>query len=330
MIKKIALITGITGQDGSYLAEFLLTKNYEVHGIIRRESFEDNSKLKNIQHILDSIILHEGSLIDYSTIYKIFSTIKPHECYHLSAFSFVNYTFDDEFIIMQNNINTTHHLLSVIKTIQPDCKFFFAGSSEMFGEPIHSPQSETTPFNPKSIYGISKVTGYHLLKNYREKENIFAATGIMYNHESPRRGNQFVTKKIVSSAVKIKLGLQDKLILGNLDAKRDWGYAPNYVEAIWRILQIDQADDFIIATGKLHTVREFLEMAFSYLELDYQNYVHSEEKFYRPSEINPLCGDTTKINQNINWKNNKELNDIIREMIDVELSSYTQKDIKSV
>lgn len=321
---KKAIITGITGQDGSYMAEFLLEKGYEVHGIVRRESLEDNDKLNNIKHIMNKLILHEGSLNDHLTIYKIFSKVLPDECYHLSASSFVNYSFNDEFQTMNNNFNSTHYLLSTIREVKKECKFYFAGSSEMFGEPNESPQTENTPFNPKSIYGISKVSSHYLLKNYREKENIFACTGIMYNHESPRRGSQFVTKKIISSAVKIKLGLQNELHLGNIDAKRDWGYAPEYAEAMWQILQGDKADDYIIATGVLHTVREFLEITFSYLGLDYKDYVVIDPKFFRASEHNPLCGNPKKIKERIGWEHTKNLEEIIKEMIDAEIYKYNQ------
>jgi len=318
---KKAIITGITGQDGSYLAELLLSKDYEVHGLVRRESFEDIEKLENIKHIKDRLHLHEGSLNDHLTIYKIFSKVLPDECYHLSASSFVNYSFNDEFQTMNNNFNSTHYLLSTIREVKKDCKFYFAGSSEMFGEPIETPQNENTPFNPKSIYGISKVSSHYLLKNYREREGIFACTGIMYNHESPRRGSQFVTKKIISSAVRIKMGLQKELHLGNLDAKRDWGYAPDYVNAMWMILQQEKADDFIIATGNLHTVREFLEITFSYLELNYQDFVKVDSQFFRASEHNPLCGNPTKIKKIIGWKNTKSLENIIKEMIDNEFKN---------
>lgn len=323
---KKAIITGITGQDGSYLAEFLLSIGYEVHGIVRRESFEDDEKLVNIKNIKDQLILHEGSLSDHLTTYKIFSKVMPDECYHLSASSFVNYSFNDEFETMSNNFNSTHYLLSTIREVKKDCKFYFAGSSEMFGEPNVSPQTEETPFNPKSIYGISKVSSHYLLKNYREKENIFACTGIMYNHESPRRGSQFVTKKIISSAVKIKLGLQDKLHLGNIEAKRDWGYSPDYVKAMWEILQADKPDDFIIATGKFHTVREFLDITFSYLDLAYQDYVEVDPKFFRASEHNPLRGNPYKIKNMIGWENTKSLEDIIKEMIDNEMLKYNSKE----
>ncbi|MDD2905825.1 MAG: GDP-mannose 4,6-dehydratase [Sulfurimonas sp.] len=319
---KKAIITGITGQDGSYLAEFLLNKGYEVHGIIRRESFEDIEKLSNIKNIKERLHLHEGSLNDHLTIYKIFSKVLPDECYHLSASSFVNYSFNDEFETINNNFNSTHYLLSTIKEVKRECKFYFAGSSEMFGEPNETPQTENTPFNPKSIYGISKVSSHYLLKNYREKEGLFASTGIMYNHESPRRGNQFVTKKIISSAVRIKYGLQKKLYLGNLDAQRDWGYAPDYVEAMWNILQHNQADDFIIATGHLHTVREFIEMVFVCLDLDFEEYVEVDLKFFRASEHMSLCGNPTKLKEQIVWGHTKNLYEIIQEMISYEIQKY--------
>ena len=319
MNKKVALITGITGQDGSYLAELLLEKGYEVHGIVRRESLEDEEKLKNIKAIKEKLFLHEGSLSDHLSIYKVFSKVLPDECYHLSASSFVNYSFNDEFQTMTNNFNSTHYLLSTIREVKKECKFYFASSSEMFGEPNETPQNEDTAFNPKSIYGISKVSSHYLLKNYREKENIFACTGIMYNHESPRRGNQFVTKKIISSAVKIKKELQNKLYLGNLDAKRDWGYAPDYVKAMWMMLQAPKADDYILATGNLHTVREFLDITFSYLGLDYKNYVEVDPKFFRASEHNPLCGNPQKIKETLGWENTKILKEIIEEMLEEEL-----------
>jgi len=299
-----------------------------VHGVIRRESFEDIEKLSNIKDIKDRLYLHEGSVNDHLTIYKIFSKVMPDECYHLSASSFVNYSFNDEFQTMNNNFNSTHYLLSTIREVKKDCKFYFAGSSEMFGEPNEVPQTENTPFNPKSIYGISKVSSHYLLKNYRKKEGMFACTGIMYNHESQRRGAQFVTKKIISSAVKIKKGSQDKLYLGNLEAKRDWGYSPSYVNAMWKILQFDKPDDYIIATGKLHTVREFLEITFSYLGLEYKNHVEIDPKFFRASESTPLCGDPRKIKNIIGWENSKNLKEIIKEMIDGELNKYTSGTIK--
>jgi GDPmannose 4,6-dehydratase len=249
----------------------------------------------------------------------------PDECYHLSASSFVNYSFNNDYNTMNYNFNSTLYLLSVILEVKKNCKFFLAGSSEMFGEPIDTLQDEDSPFNPKSIYGISKLSCHYLLRNYRVKENIFACTGIMYNHESPRRGNQFVTKKIISSAVKIKSGLQKELYLGNLDAKRDWGYAPDFVKAMWKILQMDIAEDFVISTSKLHTVRDFLDITFSYLGLNYKDYVKFDSKLFREAEKKSLCGNSCKIKKKLGWENTKNLDQIIKEMIFSEAIKYKIK-----
>lgn len=320
-LNRKALITGITGQDGSYLAELLLEKGYEVHGIVKRESLEDPlHKLVNINHIKDKLILHEGTLGDHLSIYKVFARVLPDECYHLAASSFVNYSFDDEFLTMNYNFNTTHYILSTLKEVRADCRLFFAGSSEMFGEPDVCPQSEDTKFNPKSIYGISKVASSFLIKNYREKENIFACTGIMYNHESPRRGYQYVTRKIASTAAKIKLGMEKKLFLGNVDAKRDWGYAPDYVRAMWLILQNDKPDDYVLATGRLNSVKDFLNIAFSHVGLDYEKFVECDSRFYREPERIHLCGDPAKIKKELKWSCDITLEAIAREMVDSEIS----------
>ena len=312
---KKALITGITGQDGSYLSELLLEKGYEVHGIVKKESFEKKEKLKNILSFEKKIFLHVGNLINRSDVESIFSKVLPNECYHLSASSFVNYTLNNEYQTMNYNFNSTYNLLSAISEIKKNCKFYLAGSSEMFGDPVETPQNEKTSFNPKSVYGISKVASYYLLKNFREKENIFACTGLAYNHESPRRGDQFVTKKIVSSAVKIKLGLQKKLYLGNLDVKRDWGYAPDFVKAMWKILQLDFPGDFVISSSKLYSVRDFLDITFSLLGLNYKDYVEVDQKLFRASEKKYLFGNSDKIKKILNWKNSKSLKEIIEEMI---------------
>lgn len=312
---KKALITGITGQDGSYLSELLLEKGYEVHGIVKKESFEKKEKLKNILSFKKKIFLHVGNLINRSDVESIFSKVLPNECYHLSASSFVNYTLNNEYQTMNYNFNSTYNLLSAISEIKKNCKFYLAGSSEMFGDPVETPQNEKTSFNPKSVYGISKVASYYLLKNFREKENIFACTGLAYNHESPRRGDQFVTKKIVSSAVKIKLGLQKKLYLGNLDVKRDWGYAPDFVKAMWKILQLDFPGDFVISSSKLYSVRDFLDITFSLLGLNYKDYVEVDQKLFRASEKKYLFGNSDKIKKILNWKNSKSLKEIIEEMI---------------
>lgn len=227
---KRALITGINGQDGSYLAELLLSKSYEVHGIVRREAIEDPAhRLTNINHMLDRLRLHTGSVDNHLSVYRIVSQVRPDECYHLAAASFVNNSFDDETSVLSSNFNSTHYLLSSIKELVPDCRFYFSGSSEMFGEAACAPQDETTRFNPRSIYGISKLAAYHLVCNYRKHHNIFACAGILYNHESPRRGFEFVTRKITFTVAQIHLGLADRLELGNVDARRDWGYSPKYV-----------------------------------------------------------------------------------------------------
>lgn len=322
-MQKKALITGLAGQDGSYLAELLLAKGYEVHGIVRRTAIEDTAhKLKNIGHLVDRIHLHVASLDNVLSIIKTVKDVVPDECYHLAASSFVSYSFEDEISILNNNVNSTHYLLASLKEFAPHCRFYFAGTSEMFGNVVGSPQDEETPFNPRSIYGISKVSGYHLVKNYRQQYGMFACTGILYNHESPRRGYEFVTRKIVSSAVRIKLGLQETLTLGNLDAYRDWGYAPDYVNAMWLMLQADAPDDFVVASGETHSVREFVKTAFTYLGLDYQRYVTVDPKFFRPAEKVQLCGNPAKISNHLNWARTKNLGEIIREMVDCEMQLY--------
>jgi GDPmannose 4,6-dehydratase len=268
-----ALITGITGQDGSYLAEYLLDEGYEVHGIVRRVALEDpEHRLWRIRHILDRVILHSASLESYASIFNIIEKVKPEECYHLAAQSFVSYSFEDEFSTINTNISGTHHVLSAIKEKVPDCRFYFAASSEMFGVAKETPQNEDTPFHPRSPYGISKVAGFDLTRNYREAYNLFACNGILFNHESPRRGFEFVTRKITNSVAKIKLGYAIELRLGNLNAKRDWGFAGDYVKAMWLMLQQDEPDDYVIATGETHSVEDFLYTAFSFVDLNWKDY----------------------------------------------------------
>ncbi len=324
MVKK-ALITGIAGQDGSYLAEFLLSQGYEVHGIVRRHSLENPAeKLKNIAGIQEQLILHVASLESHLALYKVVSQVKPDELYHLAASSFVSYSFDDESSILAINFKGTHHLLASIKEIVPECRFFFAGSSEMFGIVRESPQNEMTPFNPRSVYGISKLASYHLVQNYYRQYNIFACTGILYNHESPRRDFKFVTRKITSSVAKIKLGLQEKLFLGNLDALRDWGYAPNYVQAMWLMLQNSSPQDYVIASGINYSVRDFVELAFKYVDLDYREFVEIDPKFYRSSEQIPLKGDISKIHSELNWHTEKNLAEIVSEMVENDLRLFSK------
>jgi GDPmannose 4,6-dehydratase len=316
---KKALITGIAGQDGSYLAELLLSEGYEVHGIVRRIAIEDTEhKLRNIGPLLDRIALHVGSLDNVLSLIKVVRDVQPDECYHLASSSFVSYSFDDEISILNNNVNSTHYLLAAIKEFAPRCRFYFAGSSEMFGNVDRSPQDETTPFNPRSIYGVSKVAGYHLAKNYRQQYGLFTSMGILYNHESPRRGYEFVTRKIVSAAVKIKLGKQDHLDLGNLDAFRDWGYAPDYVRAMWLMLQADAPDDFVIASGETHSVREFVEAVFSLVGLDYRRFVRTDPNLFRPSEKVQLCGNPAKARTRLGWAPTVSFPDIVRNMVEHE------------
>ncbi len=311
-----ALITGLNGQDGSYLAELLLSKGYEVHGIVRREAIEDPThRLRNIMHLMDDIKLHVGSVDNHLAVYKIINEVRPQECYHLAASSFVSYSFDDELSVLSNNFNSTHYLLASIKELVPACRFYFSGSSEMFGEADSTPQNESMRFNPRSIYGISKVAGYHLVSNYRRHHGMFACTGILYNHESPRRGYEFVTHKVTSAVAKIHLGMLDHLEIGNIDARRDWGYAPEYVEAMWRMLNHDVPDDYVIASGSTHTVREFLDMAFGIVGLDYRDWVRMNTVYYRPDETIPLMGDSSKAKRVLGWQAQKSLEDIIKEMV---------------
>jgi GDPmannose 4,6-dehydratase len=316
-----ALITGISGQDGSYLAELLLAKGYEVHGVVMRSELEDPDRsLRKLSGILDKITLHPASIEAYPSMFKIVQRVQPDECYHLAASSFVSYSFDDEFAIFNSNVTGTHYLLSILKEIAPNCKFYFAGSSELFGRVSSYPQNEDTPFHPRSAYGITKATGFYLTSNYRDNYGMFACNGILYNHESIRRGYEFVTRKITHGAVQIKLGRSHELFLGNLEAKRDWGYAPDYVRAMWSMMQKDKPDDYVIATGDLHSVREFCEIAFTYLELNYQDYVKVDPNFFRPSEDVPLVGDPTKARQKLNWKPEKTFQNMIDEMVEFDLS----------
>lgn len=316
MAKKKALITGITGQDGSYLAEYLLELGYEVHGIVRRVALEDQKhRMWRIDHILDRVELHSGSLESYPSLFKIVAEIKPDECYHLAAQSFVTYSFEDEFSTLNANINGTHYVLSSLLSAAPECRFYFAASSEMFGRAQEVPQKETTRFHPRSAYGISKVAGFDLTRNYREAYGMFASSGILFNHESPRRGFEFVTRKITSAAARIKMGLMDKLYLGNLEAKRDWGHAREYVKAMHAMLRQEKADDYVIGTGETHSVREFVSLAFGLLDLDYEKYVEIDQKFYRPAEVDLLIADPSKAKKELSWDYKITFEDLVGEMV---------------
>jgi len=317
---KKALITGITGQDGSYLAEFLIGKGYEVHGIVRRVALEDpEHRLWRLKSILDKIHLHSGSLENYASIFNVVEQVRPDECYHLAAQSFVGYSFEDAFSTINTNINGTLSVLSAIHQKVHNCKIYFAGSSEMFGKVKEVPQNENTPFHPRSPYGISKVAGFDLTRNFREAYDIFSCNGILFNHESPRRGYEFVTRKITSSVAKIKMGLSKKLKLGNLDAKRDWGFAGDYVKAMWLMLQQDKPDDYVIATGETHSVKEFTQYAFDYVGLDWQDYVVIDKAFYRPAEIHELTGDYTKAKRVLGWAPKIKFRELIKIMIEADI-----------
>lgn len=316
---KRALITGITGQDGSYLAELLLEKGYEVHGLVRRSAIEDpEHRMSRINHILPRLKIHAGSVESFASIFNVIREVKPDECYHLAAQSFVAYSFEDEFSTLLTNINGTHHVLSAIRQIVPDCRLYFAASSEMFGN-APPPQNENTPFRPRSAYGISKLTGYHLVRNYREAYGLFAVNGILFNHESPRRGFEFVSRKITSHVARIKKGLAKELRLGNLEAKRDWGHAKDYVEAMWMMLQMDSPQDYVVGSGVSHSVREFCEIAFSHVGLDYREFVISDPAYYRPAEIYDLVADATKARTKLGWKNNYSFEQLVKEMVEADL-----------
>ena len=328
-MSKVALITGITGQDGSYLAELLLSKGYEVHGIVRRVALEDeNHRLWRIRKILNDVTLHAGSLESYASLFNIVLKIKPEEVYHLAAQSYVGYSFEDEFSTLNININGTHYLLSAVKEFADrKIKFYFAGSSEMFGKTQESPQNENTPFNPRSSYGISKVTGFYLTKNYREAYKLHASNGILFNHESPRRGFEFVTRKITHAVARIKKGLQKKLKLGNLKAKRDWGHAKDYVEAMWMILQQNNSDDFVIGTGKEHTVEDFANKAFSHVGLNYKDHVILDKKLIRPAEVDTLLANPNKAKKILKWKQKISFDDLVKNMVDHDLKHVSDSDL---
>jgi len=337
-IKK-ALITGITGQDGSYLSEFLLKKDYKVYGLVRRVALEDEThRLWRIKHLLKKISLNSASLESYASIVKIIQKIKPDEIYHLGAQSYVAYSFENEFSTINTNINGTHYILSAIKDFSPKTKFYFAGSSEMFGKVQNNKQDENTKFYPRSAYGISKVAGFELTRNYREAYKIFASNGILFNHESPRRGETFVTKKIISALCKIKEGKQKKLFLGNLNAKRDWGHARDYCLAMWKILQQKNPGDFVIATGKQYSIKEFINITAKKLNMKIfwkgkgnkekgynslgEPIIECDKNYIRPLDVNTLLGDARKARKELKWKPIVKIDSLIEEMIDSEYQNF--------
>ena len=326
-MKKVALITGITGQDGSYLAELLLSKGYEVHGIVRRVALEDEiHRLWRIRKILKDVNLHAGSLESYASLFTIILKIKPNEVYHLAAQSYVGYSFEDEFSTLNININGTHYLLSAVKEfITSKVKFYFAGSSEMFGKVKTVPQNEDTPFNPRSSYGISKVTAFHMVKNYREAYKLHASSGILFNHESPRRGFEFVTRKITHAVAKIKKGSKEKLKLGNIKAKRDWGHAKDYVEAMWLMLQQESPSDYVIGTGKEYSVEQFAEKAFNHAGLNYRDHILIDDKLKRPSEVDSLLADFSKAKKLLKWQPKVSFDNLIKDMVESDIESITNR-----
>ena len=323
-MKKVALITGITGQDGSYLAELLLKKRYKVHGIVRRAALEfEEHRLWRLRKIKNDLNLHAASLESYASLFKVVEKINPDEVYHLASQSYVTNSFDDEFSTFNTNINGTHYILSAVKELNKKTKFYFAGSSEMFGKTDKATQNENTPFHPRSTYGISKVTGYHLTRNYREAFNIHASSGILFNHESPRRGFEFVTRKISYGVARIKKGLQKKLKLGNLNAKRDWGHAADYVKAIWLILQQKKPEDYVVGTGTEHSVEVFAKKAFKHVGLNYKDYVEIDKSLIRPSEVNDLLANYSKAKKKLGWKPVITVDHLIEEMVESDLEFVT-------
>ena len=319
-MSKVALITGITGQDGSYLAELLLAKGYKVHGIVRRVALEDEThRVWRIRNIIEDITLHAASLESYASLFKIVQKIKPDEVYHLAAQSYVTYSFEDEFSTLNTNINGTHYILSAVKEFSKSLKFYFAGSSEMFGKVAQLPQDENTPFYPRSSYGISKAAGYYLTRNYREAYKLHASAGILFNHESPRRGFEFVTRKISFAVAKIKKGLQKKLKLGNIKSKRDWGHAQDYVKAMWTMVQQKNAGDYVVGTGKEHSVEDFAKKAFAHVGLNYKDYVVMDNALIRPTEVDKLLANYSKAKKVLKWEPKISFNDLVIGMVESDL-----------
>lgn len=311
-----ALITGITGQDGSYLAEFLLNKGYKVVGLVRRSSTVSFERLQNVQ---DQIELVSGDLLDQTSIDNVIKKYEPDEVYNLAAQSFVQTSWEQPVFTGEVTALGVTRVLDAIRLINPAIRFYQASSSEMFGKVRETPQKETTPFYPRSPYGVAKVYGHWITVNYRESYDLHATSGILFNHESPRRGLEFVTRKVTDGAARIKLGMQNQLALGNLDARRDWGFAGDYVEAMWLMLQQDQPDDFVVATGETYSVRDLVETAFSYVNLDWQEFVVQDERFMRPAEVDLLVGDPSKAGEHLGWEPRVNFRGLIHMMVDADL-----------
>jgi len=317
---KRAIITGITGQDGSYLAELLLANGYEVIGVVRRSSTPNYWR---IEHLLDRITLRPADLLDQLSLLRLIQDIRPHEFYNLAAMSFVPASWDQPLLTGDFNAMGVTRLLEAVRHVDPEIKLYQASSSEMYGRVREVPQTELTPFYPRSPYGVSKVFGHYITVNYRESYNMFAVSGILFNHESPRRGLEFVTRKVTDGVARIKLGLADHLPLGNLDACRDWGFAGDYVRAMWMMLQQDQADDYVIATGVSHSVRQLVETAFSHVGLDWQKYVRIDPAFLRPAEVDHLIGDASKAKRVFGWEPKISFQGLVAMMVDADLATLS-------
>src|SRR6476620_11251947 len=315
-MSKRALITGITGQDGSYLAELLLEQGYDVTGVVRRSS---SPNLWRIEHLLDRIQLRPADLLDQLSLMRIIDDVKPHEFYNLAAMSFVPASWDQPLLTGEFNAQGVTRALEAVRQVDTGIRFYQASSSEMYGKVREVPQTELTPFYPRSPYGVSKVFAHYITVNYRESYNLFAVSGILFNHESPRRGLEFVTRKVSDGVARIKLGLADSLALGNLDAQRDWGFSGDYVRAMWLMLQQSQPDDYVIATGETHSVQEFVQEAFGYVDLDWRDHVVQDPKFYRPAEVDLLVGDASKAGRMLGWEPTVDFRGLVRLMVDADI-----------
>ena len=315
-MERRALITGITGQDGAYLAEFLLEKGYEVHGMVRRASTES---FERIDHLHDSLTLHQADLLDQLSIVRLIDEVRPQEVYNLAAQSFVPTSWLQPLLTGEFTALGVTRVLEAIRLVDPSIRFYQASSSEMFGKVRQAPQDEQTTFWPRSPYGVAKVYGHWITVNYRESYDIFGCSGILFNHESPRRGKEFVSRKVTDAVARIKLGRQQKLKLGNLDAKRDWGFAGDYVKAMWLMLNQEKPDDFVVATGEEHSVREMVELAFGHVDLDWHDHVETDPKLFRPAEVNTLRGNAAKARDVLGWEPKVSFAELIRMMVDADL-----------
>jgi GDPmannose 4,6-dehydratase len=317
---KRALITGITGQDGSYLAELLLDQGYEVYGMVRRSSAPNTWR---IEHIIDRVTLRPADLLDQLSLLRLIEDVRPHEVYNLAAMSFVPASWDQPMLTGEFNSQGVTRMLDAVRRVDPSIRFYQASSSEMFGKVREMPQTELTPFYPRSPYGVSKVFAHYITVNYRESYNLFAVSGMLFNHESPRRGLEFVTRKVTDLVARIKLGLADSLPIGNMDAHRDWGFAGDYVRAMWLMLQQDRADDYVIATGISHSVRELIEIAFAHVDLDWQKYVRQDPALLRPAEVDHLLGNASKAQRELGWTPQVDFKQLVEMMVDADLARLT-------